>query len=68
MRPVASLGLGGADPPMNVVGTQGGPETFEVGVVKCEGVGKCSTCGIGLRDTLEAFKGVGGGGVIREDV
>jgi hypothetical protein len=67
MRPVASLGLGGADPPTNVVGTQGGPGMFKVGGVKCKGVGKCLMHGIGLRNTLEAFEGVGGGGAICED-
>jgi hypothetical protein len=53
---------------MNVVGTQGGPETFKMEGVKCEGVGKCSTHGVGLQNTLEAFKGVGGRGMIHEDV
>jgi hypothetical protein len=52
-----------------MVGTQGGPEAFEVGGVKHEGIGRSiEMCGVGLRNTLEAFKGVGGGGVIPEDV
>jgi hypothetical protein len=60
MRPIAFFGLGGADPPMNVVGTWGGPKAFEMGGVKHEAVGtSIMTRGGGFRNTLEVFGGVG---------
>jgi hypothetical protein len=66
MRPIASFGLGGADPPTNVVGTQGGPEVVEMEGIKHETVGtSIMTCGGGFRNTLEVFRGVG---AIREYV
>jgi hypothetical protein len=60
MRPIASFGLGGADPPTNMVGTWGGPKAFEMGGIKRETVGtNVVTHGGGFWNTLEVFGGVG---------
>jgi hypothetical protein len=60
MRPVASLCLGGVDPPTNVVGTWGGPEMFKMEGVKREAAGaRVVSCGGGFWNTLEVFVGVG---------
>jgi hypothetical protein len=66
MRPVTSFGLGGADPPINVVGMRDGPEVFEMEGVKHKAVGASIVIhGRGFRNTLEAFGGVG---AIHEEV
>jgi hypothetical protein len=68
-RPIASLGCGGVDVPANVVGVRIGPETFEIGGGKHEGIaGNVMLHGRGRQNMLATFEGIEVGGAIHKDV